>query len=322
MESLAYRLIAQHPWAIREEALEALVEMVRIRATVPEMAAALPQRAPPRAGATGIIPIRGVLKNHAGNSLFDLLFGATTYESIAAALREQVADESIRSIVLDIDSPGGSSYGMTELAAEIRRLRGKKPIVAVANHLAASAAFDLGASTDQFFASPSALVGSVGVYALHMEMSGMAEKEGIKPTYISAGKYKTEGNQFEPLSDEAREHMQGIVNDSYEQFVHDVARGRGVSDAKVRNDYGQGRVLTAKQARAAGMVDGIATLEQVIAKSASIVPRADRDEQAAEAGAVEIQAAETPPDQANEDEEGRQRLALIRFRALNERIAG
>ena len=265
-----------------------------------------------QARVVGVIPIRGTISQHAQGDLSSMLFGGTSTEGVSAALRSFVEDDAIGKIVLDIHSPGGSTYGVAELAAEIRAARGKKPIVAVANSQAGSAAYWLGASADQFYASPGALVGSIGVYALHMDVSEAAAKEGVKPTYVSAGDYKVEGNQFEPLSDEARAHAQSMVDDAYGQFVADVAKGRGVSEATVRNGYGKGRMYTAKQAKAAGMIDGIMTLAQAIARPMTIVPRQE-DEQAAEAVVVDIQ--------ASQDEDGRKRLALIRWRALEERAA-
>jgi signal peptide peptidase SppA len=166
--------------------------------------------------------------------------------------------------VLDIDSPGGSIAGITELAAEIRSARGAKPIVAVANTLAASAAYWLGSQADQFVVTPSGHVGSIGVYAVHQDVSKMLDEAGVKMTIVSAGPHKTEGNEFEPLTDEARAEIQARVDASYDQFVEDVAAGRNVPVATVRADFGGGRVLTARDALKAGMVDRVETLAQTI----------------------------------------------------------
>jgi ClpP class serine protease len=92
------------------------------------------------------------------------------------------------------------------------------------------------------------------------------EQEGVKVTLISAGKHKVEGNPFEPLSEEAMAFKQARVDEAYAQFVRDVARGRGVSVADVRGGYGEGRALTAKDAKAAGLIDRIATMEDTIGR--------------------------------------------------------
>jgi hypothetical protein len=93
---------------------------------------------------------------------------------------------------------------------------------------------------------PSADVGSIGVYAAHVDASAAARRRGLKYTLISAGKFKVEGNPFEPLSDEARAAMQASVDEFYAMFTSDVAKNRDVSVKDVRNGYGEGRVLTAK----------------------------------------------------------------------------
>ncbi len=194
-----------------------------------------------------------------------MLFGGATTEGIAQQLREFMADESIRSIVLDIDSPGGSVNGITELATEIYKASADKPIFAIANAGAYSAAYWLGSSArGGFYATPSGGVGSIGVITVHQDVSKMAEAEGVKTTLITAGKHKGAGNQFEPLDDETRARVQARVDDLYDIFVKDISRGRGVPEATVRNGYGEGDVLTARKALAAGMVDGIKTFDQVV----------------------------------------------------------
>lgn len=232
-----------------------------------------PQRGRPRAGAassTGVIPVRGTISQHAAGDLSSFLFGGATTEGIGADLDAMLADDSISKIVLDIDSPGGTSYGVSELANKIMSSRGTKPIIAVANSLAASAAYWLGASADQFFVTPGGMVGSIGVYAMHQDVSKALDDAGVKTTLISAGKYKTGGHPAVPLDDDTRQRVQERVDDVYAQFVHDVARGRGVSEATVRNGYGEGDVLTAKKAKAEGMVDGIMTLDAVMSKTFSL----------------------------------------------------
>lgn len=298
-----YKLFAGRPWAITLEAFEALLEIAPIRAA--SFGQETPAEKPRSDSGVGVIPVRGTIAHHA--DMWSWLFGETTVDSIEQSLREFAADPAIRSIVLDIDSPGGSSSGQTELAGAIRALRSKKPIVAVANGMAASAAYNIGASASAFYASPSSLVGSVGVYALHMDYSEALAKEGIKPSFVSAGKYKVEGNQYEPLADEARAHMQHIVDETYAAFVSDVAKGRGVSEATVKKDFGQGRVMTAREAKAVGMVDDIRTLDQAIKASVTLKARASEVE-----GPAEEQEAPVPA----MDDEGAQRLGRMRLERM------
>lgn len=227
-----------------------------------------------RPGSVAVIPIRGVIT--ARPSFFELYGLATSVATVAAALREALAAAEVKAVVLDIDSPGGGTAGVGELAEEIRAARETKPIIAHANHLAASAAYWIGAAASQLEASPSALVGSVGVYILHLDHSGMLEQMGVKPTFVAAGRHKVDGNPFEPLGDDARADMQALVDEVYGQFVDAVAAGRGVTAAEVRSDYGQGRVLMAPAARKAGMIDIVRPIEQTLAALGAGEPAPER----------------------------------------------
>lgn len=213
-------------------------------------------------GAVRVIPMYGLITQRA--SLMSAFSGGTSVDELRGALRDALADPDTAAIVVDIDSPGGSVDGVPELAEEIRRSRGTKPIVGVSNTLTASAAYWIAAQFDEIIASPSAEVGSIGVYALHQDLSRAYDAAGITPSLISAGKYKVEANEFAPLDDEARGQLQSQVDAFYRMFVADVAKGRGVSTSVVGDSYGQGRTLLAREAKAAGMVDGIATLEQTV----------------------------------------------------------
>lgn len=338
------RFLSDKPLAITAAGLEELRAHIEGRITIfrsdsrqllETLAAerAQPQTGRPRNGAassTGVIPVRGTISQHAAGDLSSFLFGGATTEGIASDLDAMLADDSISKIVLDIDSPGGTSYGVTELANKIMSSRGTKPIIAVANSLAASAAYWIGAACDQFFVTPGGIVGSIGVYALHEDLSKALEQEGIKITLISAGKLKVDGHPSLPLDDETRQRIQDRVDEVYGQFIHDVARGRGVPESTVRNGYGEGDVLTAKNAKAAGMVDGVMTLDAVLAKTFSVAPatgmKAEQDEwqtfgsSKAPAIPADLKHDAAEPDEPEEDEptedaELSARAARFRFRA-------
>jgi ClpP class serine protease len=99
---------------------------------------------------------------------------------------------------------------------------------------------------------------------MHQDVSEMLAAEGVKMTFIKAGKFKTEGNPFEPLSEDALAFHQGQVDATYEQFVGAVARGRGVNKSAVREGMGQGRMMHAAQSAEMGLVDRVATLGRVL----------------------------------------------------------
>lgn len=222
--------------------------------------------APTRIGPVSVIPVLGVLTHRPG---LESLFGmGTSVEEIRAHLRSELNDPSVRAVVLDIDSPGGTVAGIPELATEIRALRERqpKPIVAVANTVAASAAYWLGAQASEFFVTPSGSVGSVGIYAVHQEGSKHFEAEGITTTVVGIPDAKIDANEWTPLSEEARAHIESRAREFYGQFVGDVAAGRRVSAEHAEAHFGGGRMLLAKNAKSAGMVDGVATLDATVSR--------------------------------------------------------
>lgn len=213
-----------------------------------------------------VLPLYGVVTQR-GNMVDDISGpGSSSTQQFTAALRQVLADDTVGQILIDIDSPGGSVYGVAELASEIIKARAQKPVIAVANSLAASAAYWIGCSASEFYVTPGGEVGSIGVWQAHFDYSKALEEEGVKPTLISAGKYKVEGNPYVPLVAEAQAFMQSRVDDYYNAFIKAVAKGRNVPIADVRSGMGEGRVLGADAALAQNMVDGIATFDEVLSK--------------------------------------------------------
>ena len=214
-----------------------------------------------RNGAIAEIPIQGAIASR--QSFVDGWEWETSYEGIAAMFDAAIADSSVGGVAMMVDSPGGMHSGMAELADHIRSRRGEKPIAAYVTGMSASAAYGLSAAADRVFAAPSALVGSIGTYVMHNDVSAMAERIGVKVTFIHAGRFKVDGNAFEPLSETARADLQAIVDHGYGQFVDVVAAGRGVSASVVRGpEFGEGRVFVADEAKKRGLIDGVKTMGQ------------------------------------------------------------
>lgn len=283
----AREFVAERPWAIRPSRLAVIVDFLtyrshgyrltreEIEARIGEPMEAREARSGSgsggRRGAIALIGLMGVIAPRAAN--FDSVSSprGTSIEQFRNSLRMALADDSVDSVLVEIDSPGGRVDQVPEMAAELRAARKQKPIVAHANGMAASAAYWLGSQADELVITPSGEVGSIGVYAAHEDLSGALEQEGVKMTLISAGKYKVDGNPFEPLSEDARAAIQADVDSFYEMFTADVARGRGVAVNDVRRDgsaFGEGRMVTANAALKAGMVDRIETIDQTIRRMA------------------------------------------------------
>lgn len=248
-------------------------------------------------GPVAVIPIAGFISEK--RSPWDEYYGGTSLEAVRLALRAALGNPAVRAIVFDVSSPGGTVSGCTELAREIREAKGQgKRLVAVSNSLMCSAAYWIVAGCDEIVATPSSTTGSIGIYAVHQEYSRMLDAAGIGTTVISAGEHKTEGNEWEPLTDEALAYLQSRADTMNGWFVGDVAKGRGITAAKVDADFGQGRGLFATEALAAGMVDSIDTFDRVLVRAERQAVRAARGLSAEDPTPEELAAEDAPAEEA------------------------
>lgn len=216
------------------------------------------------AGAVAVIPVYGVIGPKASAFERASSGGGTGIDALTQTFRAALADSGISAIVFDIDSPGGSVFGVSELADEIYAARDQKKIMAQVSPRAASAAYWLACACSEIAITQSGQAGSIGVFMAHNDISKALDNEGVKVTLVSAGKYKVEGDNSQPLSEEAKAAMQAMIDQYYGAFVAGVARGRGVTQANVRNGFGEGRIVGAQDAVMQGMVDRIATLDQTL----------------------------------------------------------
>lgn len=215
-----------------------------------------------------VIPVNGVIGKRM-NMFSDISGGAST-ELIARDINAALEDQSVQSILLHIDSPGGSVDGVENLADIIRAASQSKPVVSFADGTMASAAYWLGSAADAIVASSStAQIGSIGVVATHRDVSRAQEMAGIKTTEISAGRYKRIASQYGPLTESGQAEIQRQIDGIYTIFVDAVAQNRGVSAEKVLADMADGRVFLAREAQARGMVDYIASLDATISNMAN-----------------------------------------------------
>jgi signal peptide peptidase SppA len=226
-----------------------------LEAYAPQLLAG-PEARPQKAALTlaaGQVGILGVL-GHSGD-----WFADTDYSQIRASVKRALADPSVKTVDLVIDSPGGSVLGLPETADVIHAANRVKPVRAFVTGIAASAAYWLASQASSITLTPSGEVGSVGVLDLHADISNALEMQGVKLTAVTAGEHKTERAPFTPLSDDAKAHMQEGVNAWYGDFLSTIRRGRGAR-VSASSNYGGGRMLSAREALAAGMVDFVSSL--------------------------------------------------------------
>ncbi len=190
--------------------------------------------------------------------------GGTSTQELANTLKDAAANDEVSTIVLEVDSPGGVVTGTEELRRTLLGMRGQKRVVAIARGMAASAAYYVATAAETFYATPSSQLGSVGVFAIHREISKAAEEAGVKFTVFRAGDLKAADNPYESLSEKAAAALQARVDAPYRQFVQAVAENRGVSVEKIEKAYGQGTVFLADEALNKGMIDGVLMFDDIV----------------------------------------------------------
>ena len=218
-----------------------------------------------------ILPVEGVLSKRV--SLLHDISGGTSTEKMSIQFQAALEDPTVKEIVLHVDSPGGAVDGTKAFADQVYAARGKKPITAYIDGLAASAAYWIASAADKAYIRDSTtMVGSIGVVATHVDQSQAEAKDGIVVTEITAGKFKRADSQHAPLTTEGRAMIQDRVDALYEIFVSDIARNRGVSADTVLTDMADGRVFVGLDAIERGLVDGVATLGELLTASVPNLP--------------------------------------------------
>jgi len=188
----------------------------------------------------------------------------TDYDDIAEQVADADANPNINSILLHIDSPGGTITGLPELAAKLRNV--SKPLVAYTEGTAASAAYWIASQADSVLLSESAEVGSVGVYVALLDQTEYLRQMGLKVNAVSAGENKLDYADFKPLSEEARERLQANVNKWHERFKEEINNKRTVPQSSMT-----GQTYEGMEAVEAGLADGVVNdLNEVIGLMANL----------------------------------------------------
>lgn len=242
-------------------------------------------------GAVARISVLGTMMNRA--SAMNMISGATTYNQVAARVRSAAGDPEISKIVLDLDTPGGTVVGVDILAQAVREAKNAKPVIAVVNDMAASAGYWVASQATEIVASRSSVVGSISVIATHQDMSNLEEKLGVKTTILTTGAYKGLGHPSQGLSDAHKAKIEERIGRTHATFVSTIADGRGLS-MKDANRLATGETWDGEEAIENGLVDKIATLEDILEGSYSPTAKAT-------VHAVQTPDAMTPEQQAELD---------------------
>ncbi len=265
-------------WSIEPSAFAAMnrvpfVQMQAICAAIPESLAVIEQ--PPLQVRDGlaVISIRGVLTKNPG--FFQMLFGGTSTAMATRAVQTAGADPDVKNVLLIIDGPGGSVDGLAELGDAVWALRQEKRVIAQVSGMAASAHYYVASQAHQIFAHRMDMVGSIGTKMVLWDVSKAFEEAGIEPVVIATGEFKAAGEPGTVITDEHKEDFQRIVDAYFNDFVDMIARGRGMAKAKVR-EAADGRLFLADEAMGMGLINGIRTLDETVAKLTTANRRARR----------------------------------------------
>lgn len=240
--------------------LAVMGERLGVAPPLADLALPVPKSATPAPTGIAVIPILGTLvKRSLG---MEAASGLTSYNEIAAMLDAAVADPMVSGILLDIDSPGGEASGSFELARRVREAATIKPVWAVANDAAYSAAYAIAASAQRLFVTETGGVGSIGVIALHIDQSIKDANDGYRYTAITAGAHKNDYSPHEPLSDAAKSELQSEVDRLYAIFTEHVAAMRGLDLDAVRAT--EAGLFFGANAVVQGLADGIQTLDATL----------------------------------------------------------
>jgi capsid assembly protease len=264
------------PWAIQSEKLLEIrriyeMHLAGAHADLSAVEAALGQplqneRAGWRLeGAVAVVPVVGVLAKRA--NLLTRISGGTSTQIAGEMLAEAAQTSGVEAVLLEIDSPGGQVDGVQQLAQQVAQLRADgRRVAAWINGVGASGAYWIASAAERIYlADETTMVGSIGVVATHMDVSKREDSLGIKTTEITAGKYKRIASAYAPLSKEGRATIQEQVDAIYSVFVESVAAGRGVTVDRVLTGMADGRVFIGRAAIAAGLADGVAGFDALVA---------------------------------------------------------
>ena len=192
-------------------------------------------------------------------------------KDIIEELREHRENKSVKAILLRIDSPGGAVAPSQEIYTEVLKIRdeGKKKIVTSMGSVAASGGYYIASASDKIVANPGSVTGSIGVILELANVSGLMKKVGVESVVIKSGKFKDVGSLFRTMMPEERELLQGVIDDTYDQFVEAVSAGRGINKEDLI-PIADGRVFTGRQAKKLGLVDELGSMQDAVKITADL----------------------------------------------------
>ena len=187
-------------------------------------------------------------------------------EGTIEQLKKFARDDSVKAIVVRLNTPGGGVGPSQEIHEEVRKIRGKKVILASMGALAASGGYYIACGADKIFANPGTITGSIGVLMKFLNVKDLIEKIGVKGFVVKSGSFKDTGSPIREMSPEERKLLQSVIDNVHSQFVNAVAEGRNLPRDAVLA-IADGRILSGEQAKELGLIDALGNLEDAVAEA-------------------------------------------------------
>ena len=190
-------------------------------------------------------------------------------ESTIEQLKKFAKDDSVKAIVLRINSPGGGVGPSQEIHEEVKKLKGKKVVVASMGALAASGGYYIACASQKIYANPGTITGSIGVIMQFVNVKDLIEKIGLKGMVVKSGAFKDIGSPLREMNPQERELLQGVIDNVHSQFIVAVAEGRKMERESVAK-IADGRIFSGEQAKSLGLVDALGNLEDAVTEAGKL----------------------------------------------------
>jgi protease-4 len=215
--------------------------------------------APVGGGAVAVIPVKGIIITGSGTGFAES--GIAYSEDVVKDIEQAAQDPTISAIVLDINSPGGAVVGSADIYRALQE--SGKIVVASASETAASGGYYIACAARTFVVRPATITGSIGVITTATDVSELFDKLGIRQQIIKTGKFKDIGSLYRPLTNEEREILEDLIDDSYQDFVDVIVQGRDLEEGYVR-ELADGRIFSGVDAIELGLADQTGDLDDAI----------------------------------------------------------
>lgn len=214
------------------------------------------------AGKIAVIPVQGIIYTDDQTE-----WGTSMVDDIKNALQTALEDDSVKAVVLAVNSPGGEVTASDIIYHEVLKVQKKKPVVVAMTSLAASGAYYIACAADWIVANETTFTGSIGVIIQSLNYEGLFDKVGLDAVVFKSGKFKDMLSGSRPMTPEEQAYVEGMVMQVYERFLGIVSRARDLPADGLRDTFADGRIITGKDAKEAGLVDQLGYVEDAYDKA-------------------------------------------------------